>query len=59
MASPHVSGAAALLASTQSGRAMSAAQLRETLMNNVEKLKDWTGRVISGGRLSLGFLNRD
>lgn len=59
MASPHVSGAAALLASTQAGRAMNAAQLRETLMNNVEKLKDWTGRVISGGRLSLGFLARD
>lgn len=59
MASPHVSGAAALLASTPRGRAMSAAQIRETLMNNVEKLKDWSNRVISGGRLDVSFIGRE
>lgn len=59
MASPHVSGAAALLASTTKGRSMSAAQIRETLMNNVEKLQEWSNRVISGGRLDVSFITRD
>ncbi|MFZ9520825.1 MAG: S8 family peptidase [Silvanigrellaceae bacterium] len=58
MASPHVSGAAALLASTPAGRSMSPAQIRETLMNNVEKLQDWSTRVISGGRLDVSFIGR-
>lgn len=55
MAAPHVSGAAALLASTPLGRNLSAADLRESLMANVEKLSDWRTRTVSGGRLDLKF----
>lgn len=58
MASPHVSGAAALLASTPAGRGMSPADIRETLMNNVEKLQEWSTRVISGGRLDVSFIGK-
>jgi subtilisin family serine protease len=58
MASPHVSGAAALLASTEAGRAMSAADIRDALMTNVEKVSEWRTRVISGGRLDLQFIGK-
>lgn len=58
MASPHVSGAAALLASTEEGRAMSAADIRDALMKNVEKVSEWRTRVISGGRLDLQFIGK-
>lgn len=58
MASPHVSGAAALLASTEAGQKMSAADLRDALMNNVEKIAEWRLRVISGGRLDVQFISK-
>lgn len=58
MASPHVSGAAALLASTPEGQKMTAAELRDALMQNVQKLSDWSNQVISGGRLDLSFMTR-
>lgn len=58
MASPHVSGAAALLASTDAGRAMSAADIRAALMKNVEKISEWRARVISGGRLDVQFIGK-
>jgi subtilisin family serine protease len=58
MAAPHVAGAAALLASTPSGQSMTAAQLRETLVANVEAISEWRNRVISGGRLDLRFLGK-
>jgi subtilisin family serine protease len=58
MAAPHVAGAAALLASTSAGQAMSASQLRETLVANVELVSEWRNRVISGGRLDLRFLSK-
>jgi subtilisin family serine protease len=58
MASPHVSGAAALLASTEVGRGMSAADIRDALMKNVEKVSEWRTRVISGGRLDLQFIGK-
>jgi len=56
MASPHVAGAAALLASSPMGSSMTAAELRTTLLDNVEKLPEWRLRVVTGGRLDLGFL---
>jgi len=56
MASPHVAGAAALLASSPLGRSMTAAELRTTLLDNVEKIPEWRLRVVTGGRLDLGFL---
>jgi subtilisin family serine protease len=58
MASPHVSGAVALLASTEAGRRMTPAQLREALMDNVEKSSVWNNRVISGGRLNVEFIGK-
>jgi len=58
MATPHVAGAAALLASTPEGRAMSAEQMRDTLMANVEKMTEWSNRVISGGRLDVSFIGK-
>jgi len=58
MAAPHVAGAAALLASTPAGQSMSAAQLRETLMSNVEAISEWRTKVISGGRLDVRFLGK-
>lgn len=56
MATPHVAGAAALLASSARGRSMSAEEMRSALMDNVEKVSEWRVRVVSGGRLDLGFL---
>lgn len=51
MATPHVAGAAALLASYDP--ALSPASLKATLMNNVDQLANWTGIVRSGGRLNV------
>ncbi len=59
MASPHVSGAAALLLSSPKGRNLTPAQVRETLMSTVTKTQDWTTRVISGGRLDVSFIGRE
>jgi subtilisin family serine protease len=56
MASPHVSGAAALLLSSPAGRQMTPAQVRETLMAKVVQSPEWLSRVISGGRLDVGFI---
>ncbi|MEY4064054.1 MAG: hypothetical protein RIR26_262 [Pseudomonadota bacterium] len=58
MATPHVAGAVALLASTAAGRSLSAGEIRDSLMANVEKLGEWRTRTISGGRLDLKFLSR-
>lgn len=58
MATPHVTGAAALLASYIPN--LSVASLKATLMNNVDSLPQWTGTpetggfvVKSGGRLNV------
>ncbi len=50
MATPHVTGAAALLASYNPN--LSAASLKATLMNSVDALPQWNGLVKSGGRLN-------
>ena len=51
MATPHVAGAAALLAAYNPN--LSAASLKATLMNTVDPLPDWNGVVKSGGRLNV------
>lgn len=51
MATPHVTGAAALLAAHYP--TMSAASIKATLMNTVDLLPQWNGIVRSGGRLNV------
>jgi len=51
MATPHVTGAAALLAGQNPS--LSAASIKATLMNNVDQLPQWNGFVKSGGRLNV------
>lgn len=51
MASPHVAGAAALMLSVNNG--LTIASIKSTLLNTVDKLSQWSGRVASGGRLNL------
>lgn len=51
MAAPHVTGAAALLASHNPG--LTSASLKATLLNTVDPLAAWTGVVKTGGRLNV------
>ncbi len=51
MASPHVAGAAALLAAYNPN--LSAASLKATLMNTVDVLAAWNDVVKTGGRLNI------
>lgn len=51
MATPHVTGAAALLAAAHPE--LSAASLKASLLNNVDALPDWLGIVKTGGRLNV------
>jgi subtilisin family serine protease len=51
MATPHVTGAAALLASYNPN--LSVASLKATLMNSVDTLPQWNGVVKTGGRLNV------
>lgn len=51
MASPHVAGAAALLAAYRPD--LSVSSLKATLMNNVDVLAAWNGIVKTGGRLNV------
>ena len=51
MATPHVAGAAALLAAYKPE--LSAVSLKATLLNSVDQLANWNGIVRSGGRLNI------
>lgn len=51
MAAPHVTGAAALLASHNP--ALSSASIKATLLNSVDLLAAWNGVVKMGGRLNV------
>ena len=51
MATPHVTGAAALLSAAHPE--LSAASLKATLLNNVDPLPDWLNIVKTGGRLNI------
>ena len=51
MATPHVTGAAALLASYQPGLSMES--LKASILNNVDVLPAWNGIVKTGGRLNI------
>ena len=50
MATPHVAGVAALLA--MMNPTLSVPALKSLLLDNVDQLPAWTGRVVSGGRLN-------
>jgi subtilisin family serine protease len=50
MATPHVSGAAALVLSRCS---LTTAQLKANLMNNVDPVSSLAGRTVTGGRLNV------
>jgi len=51
MACPHVAGAAALLTAANPG--LSVAAIKAALLGNVDVLQQWTGIVVSNGRLNL------
>ena len=51
MAAPHVAGAAALLSGFNS--TLTAIGIKTLLMDNVDKLSQWSGVVASGGRLNV------
>jgi subtilisin family serine protease len=51
MATPHVAGAAALLAKMDP--TLSVAAIKALLLDNVDKSSRWNGRVVSGGRLNV------
>jgi subtilisin family serine protease len=51
MATPHTSGAAALL--WAHAPHLTVAQVKATLMNNVDVLPQWAGLTVTGGRLNL------
>jgi subtilisin family serine protease len=51
MATPHVAGAVALLAASNSS--LSAQSLRATILNTVDVLPQWAGVVLTGGRLNV------
>lgn len=51
MATPHVAGAAALMAEFHPQ--ISVDSLKSILLSNVEPLAQWTGLVVSGGRLNV------
>jgi thermitase len=51
MATPHVAGAAALVAAQHP--TLSAASIKATLMNNVDLIPDWNGLVKTNGRLNV------
>ena len=51
MATPHVAGAAALLAA--SNPSLSVASLKATLLNTVDVLPQWAGLVLTSGRLNV------
>ena len=51
MATPHVSGAAALL--WAHAPYLTVSQVKATLMNNVDVLPQWAGLTVTGGRLNL------
>ena len=52
MATPHVSGLAALLLSVNPG--LSPDQLKQLIMNNVDKVPAFSGKTVSGGRIDAG-----
>jgi len=51
MATPHVAGAAALLAKMDPTLTVPA--IKQLLLDNVDQSSKWTGKVVSGGRLNV------
>lgn len=57
MATPHVSGAAALALAHPLYKNSTAVELKQLLMKNVRALSSLSGRCVTGGTLDLGFLS--
>jgi subtilisin family serine protease len=53
MATPHVTGAAALILSAPGQGGLSVAQLKSAIMNNVDPLPSLSGITVTGGRLNV------
>lgn len=51
LAAPHVSGAAGLLTSLVPG--LTPREIKDRLLDSVDALPQWSGRVVSGGRLNV------
>jgi subtilisin family serine protease len=51
MSTPHTAGAAALLAAAHPG--LSSASIKATLMNTVDVLPQWSGLILTGGRINV------
>jgi subtilisin family serine protease len=52
MSTPHTAGAAALIAAAHPK--LSAASIKATLMNTVDVLPQWSGLILTGGRINVG-----
>jgi subtilisin family serine protease len=53
MATPHVSGAAALILSAPGQGNLTVADLKSAILNNVDPLPSLAGRTVTGGRLNV------
>jgi subtilisin family serine protease len=53
MATPHVTGAAALILSAPGQGGLTVAQLKSAILNNVDPLPSLAGLTVSGGRLNV------
>jgi subtilisin family serine protease len=51
MSTPHTAGAAALIAAAHPN--LSAASIKATLMNSVDVLPQWSGLILTGGRINV------
>jgi subtilisin family serine protease len=58
MATPHVSGAAALLLGHPAHENATAAEVKALLMENVRSLPGLAGKCVTGGTLDIDFLSR-
>ena len=53
MATPHVTGAAALILSAPGQGGLTVAQLKNAILNNVDSVASLVGKTVSGGRLNV------
>lgn len=53
MATPHVTGAAALILSAPGQSGFTVAQLKAAILNNVDSISSLAGKTITGGRLNV------
>ena len=53
MATPHVTGAAALILSAPGQGSLTVAQLKNVILNNVDSVSSLAGKTVTGGRLNV------